>query len=128
MSNSVTAPLPGSVTPEPPGLPSHSQAFIFSLEASGFHDGAAAIRASAAQVWSVALNVINFEDRLAARLARRAAAYGMDVVREPAGTWALLAWGFKSPELSGVTLREIEADLDLCDEEELQSSSEMGDA
>jgi hypothetical protein len=68
-------------------------------------------------VWSVALNVINFEDRVAARLARRAAAYGMDVVREPAGTWALFAWGFKSPELSGVTLRQIEADLDLCDEE-----------
>lgn len=71
------------------------------------------------------MNVINVEDRLAARLARRAAAYGMDVIREPAGTWALFAWGFKSPELSGVTLRE---DLDICDEEELQSSTEMIDA
>ena len=74
------------------------------------------------------MNVICFEDRLAARLARRAAAYGMDIIREPAGTWALFAWGFKSPELSGVTLREIAADLDRCDEEELQSSSEMSDA
>jgi len=66
------------------------------------------------------MNVISFEDRVAARLGRRAAAYGMDVVREPGGTWALFAWGFKSPELSGVTLREIAADLDLCDEQELQ--------
>ena len=74
------------------------------------------------------MNIVNFEDRFAARLARRAAAYGMDVVREPGGTWALLAWGFKSPELSGVTLREIENDLDLSDEQELQSSSEMSDA
>lgn len=74
------------------------------------------------------MNVINFEDRLAARLARRAAAYGMDIIREPAGTWALFAWGFKSPELSGVTLRAIEADLDRCDEEDLQPSSEMSDA
>lgn len=72
------------------------------------------------------MNVINFEDRVAARLARRAAAYGMDVVREPAGTWALLAWGFKSPELSGVTLREIEADLDACEAQDLQS--EMSEA
>lgn len=124
----MTAPLPGSVTPEPPGLPSHTKAFTFSLEASGFHVGAAAIRASPAQVWSVGLNVINFEDRVAARLARRAAAYGMDVIREPAGTWALFAWGFKSPELSGVTLREIEADLDLSDELEFQSSMETIDA
>ena len=62
------------------------------------------------------MNVINFEDRMAARLAKRAAAYGMEIVREPAGTWALVAWGFRSPELSGVTLREIEADLDDCDE------------
>lgn len=62
------------------------------------------------------MNVINFEDRMASRLGKRAAAYGMDVVREPAGTWALVAWGFRSPELSGVTLREIEADLDECDE------------
>ena len=53
---------------------------------------------------------------MAARLGRRAAAYGMEIVREPAGTWALVAWGFRSPELSGVTLREIEADLDVCDE------------
>ena len=119
--------LPGSVTPEPPGLPYHSRAFTFSLEASGFHVGAAVIRASPAQVWSVALNVINFEDRLAARLARRAAAYGMDIIREPAGTWALFAWGFKSPELSGVTLREIETDLDLSDEQELQLSAEISD-
>ena len=74
------------------------------------------------------MNVINFEERHAARLARRGATYGMDVIREPGGTWALFAWGFKSPELSGVTLREIEADLDRCDEEELQSSSEMCDA
>jgi len=72
------------------------------------------------------VNVINFEDRIAARLARRAAAYGKDVVREPAGTWALVAWGFKSPELSGVTLREIEADLDVCDAQELQP--EMSEA
>lgn len=63
------------------------------------------------------MNVINFEDRLVARLARRAAAYGMEIIREPAGTWALAAWGFKTPELSGVTLREIEADLDVCDEQ-----------
>lgn len=62
------------------------------------------------------MNVINFEDRMAARLGKRAAAYGMEIVREPAGTWALVAWGFRSPELSGVTLREIEADLDHCDE------------
>lgn len=62
------------------------------------------------------MNVINFEDRMAARLGRRAAAYGMDIIREPAGTWALVAWGFKSPELSGVTLREIATDLDVCDE------------
>ncbi len=62
------------------------------------------------------MNVINFEDRMAARLGKRAAAYGMEIVREPAGTWALVAWGFRSPELSGVTLREIEADLDECDE------------
>jgi hypothetical protein len=62
------------------------------------------------------VNVINFEDRMAARLGKRAAAYGMEIVREPAGTWALVAWGFRSPELSGVTLREIEADLDHCDE------------
>lgn len=66
------------------------------------------------------MNVIKFEDRVAARLDRRAAVYGMDVVREPGGTWALVAWGFKSPELSGVTLREIAADLDFCDEQELQ--------
>lgn len=62
------------------------------------------------------MNVINFEDRMAARLRKRAAAYGMDIVREPAGTWALVAWGFRSPELSGVTLREIGADLNVCDE------------
>ena len=66
------------------------------------------------------MNVIHVEDWIAARLARRAAAYGMDVVREPAGTWALVAWGFGTPELSGVTLREIEADLDASDDEELQ--------
>ena len=72
------------------------------------------------------MNVINLEDRVAARLARRAAAYGMDVIREPAGTWALVAWGFKSPELSGVTLREIAADLDHCDEQERQP--EMSEA
>ncbi len=41
------------------------------------------------------MNVINFENRVAARLAKRAAAYGTDVIREPAGTWALIAWGFK---------------------------------
>ena len=75
---------------------------------------------------SAEVNVINFEDRIAARLAKRAAAYGMDVIREPAGTWALVAWGFKSPELSGVTLREIEADLDACDAQELQA--EMSEA
>lgn len=68
------------------------------------------------QLGSVQVNVINFEDRMAARLGKRAAAYGMDIVREPAGTWALVAWGFRSPELSGVTLREIAADLDVCDE------------
>ena len=72
------------------------------------------------------VNVINLEDRIAARLGKRAAAYGMDVVREPAGTWSLVAWGFKSPELSGVTLREIEADLDVCDAQELQP--EMSEA
>ena len=75
---------------------------------------------------SAEVNVINFEDRIAARLAKRAAAYGMDVIREPAGTWALVAWGFKSPELSGVTSREIEADLDVCDAQELQA--EMSEA
>lgn len=62
------------------------------------------------------MNVINFEDRMAARLGKRAAAYGMEIFREPAGTWARVAWGFRSQELSGVTLREIEADLDECDE------------
>ncbi|MCX7350234.1 MAG: hypothetical protein NTZ54_12180 [Alphaproteobacteria bacterium] len=72
------------------------------------------------------MNVINLEDRIAARLGKRAATYGMDVVREPAGTWSLVAWGFKSPELSGVTLREIEADLDVCDAQELQP--EMSEA
>ncbi len=77
---------------------------------------------------SVEVNVISFEDRVAARLARRAAAYGMDIIREPAGTWALVAWGFRTPELSGVTLRAIEADLDCCDELELQSLAEMSDA
>ena len=74
------------------------------------------------------MKVINLEDRIAARLARKAAAYGMDVVREPAGTWALVAWGFRTPELSGVTLREIEADLDSCDELERQWLTEMSDA
>ncbi len=74
------------------------------------------------------MNVISFEDRIAARLARRAAAYGMDVIREPAGTWALVAWGFRTPELSGVTLREIEADLASCEELELQWLTEMNDA
>ena len=74
------------------------------------------------------MNVINFEDRVAARLARRAAAYGMDIVREPHGTWALVAWGFRTPELSGVTLREIEADLDSCEELELQFLMEMSEA
>lgn len=74
------------------------------------------------------MNVINFEDCVAARLARRAAAYGMDVVREPAGTWALIAWSFKTPELSGVTLREIAADLNFCDEQELQSPPEWSEA
>ncbi len=63
------------------------------------------------------MNVINFEDRMVARLGKRAAAYGMEITREPKGTWALVAWGFKTPELSGVTLREIEADLDVCDEQ-----------
>ncbi len=77
---------------------------------------------------SVEVNVISFEDRIAARLARRAAAYGMDVIREPAGTWALVAWGFRTPELSGVTLREIEADLASCEELELQWLTEMNDA
>ena len=122
--NGATVLLPGSVTPEPPG----QRTFTSSLEGTGFHVWATAIRTSPTQVWSVALNVINFEDRFAARLARRAAAYGMDVIREPAGTWALFAWGFKSPELSGVTLREIEADLDLSDELEFQSSMETIDA
>jgi hypothetical protein len=74
------------------------------------------------------VNVIDFEDRIAARLGKKAAAYGMDVVREPAGTWALVAWGFRTPELSGVTLREIEADLDACDELELQFLDEMSEA
>lgn len=74
------------------------------------------------------MNVINFEDRIAARLGKKAAAYGMDVVREPAGTWALVAWGFRTPELSGVSLREIEADLDSCDELERQWLAEMSDA
>ena len=74
------------------------------------------------------VNVINLEDRTAARLAKKAAAYGMDVVREPAGTWALVAWGFRTPELSGVTLREIEADLDSCEELELQFIMEMSEA
>jgi hypothetical protein len=64
------------------------------------------------------VSVISFEDRMAARLGKRAAAYGMDVIREPAGTWSLVAWGFKSPELSGVTLREIAADLNFTDEQE----------
>lgn len=73
------------------------------------------------------MNVINFEDRVAERLAKRAAAYGMDVIREPAGTWALVAWGFRTPELSGVTLREIEADLSSCDELELHWLTEMID-
>ena len=77
---------------------------------------------------SVEVNVINFEDRVAERLGQRAAAYGMDVVREPCGTWALIAWGFKSPELSGVTLREIAADLDVCDEQDFQLPSEMSEA
>ena len=80
------------------------------------------------QEGSVEVNVISLEDRIAARLARKAAAYGMDVVREPAGTWALVAWGFRTPELSGVTLREIEADLDSCDELERQWLTEMSDA
>lgn len=66
------------------------------------------------------MNVIHVEDWTAAHLARRAAAYRMDVVREPSGTWALIAWGFRTPELSGVTLRDIEADLDACDDQELQ--------
>lgn len=74
------------------------------------------------------MNVISFEDRVAARLGRRAAAYGMDVVREPGGTWALIAWGFKTPELSGVTLREIEADLDACDAQEFQLPWDMSEA
>jgi len=74
------------------------------------------------------LNVISFEDRIAARLAKRAAAYGMDIVRETGGTWALVALGFRTPELSGVTLREIEADLDACDELECQWLTEMSDA
>lgn len=74
------------------------------------------------------MNVISLEDRVAARLGRRAAAYGMDVVREPGGTWALFAWGFKSPELSGVTLREIAADLDFCDEQESQPPPELSEA
>lgn len=74
------------------------------------------------------MNIISFEDRIAARLAKRAAAYGMDVVREPAGTWALVAWGFRTPELSGVSLREIEADLDSCEELERQFLNEMSDA
>ncbi|MCA3572359.1 MAG: hypothetical protein IOC86_00470 [Aestuariivirga sp.] len=74
------------------------------------------------------MNVINLEDRIAARLAMKAAAYGMDVVRESAGTWALVAWGFRTPELSGVSLREIEADLDSCDELERQWLTEMSDA
>ena len=74
------------------------------------------------------MNIISFEDRIAARLAKRAAAYGMDVVREPAGTWALVAWGFRTPELSGVSLREIEADLDSCEELERQFLNEMSEA
>ena len=71
------------------------------------------------------MNVINFEDRMAARLGKRAAAYGMEIIREPAGTWALVAWGFRSPELSGVTLREIEADLDECDELAVMDDDEI---
>lgn len=59
------------------------------------------------------MNVVSLEEHIAARLAKRAAAFGMDIVREPAGTWALWAWGFKSPELSGASLREIADDLDL---------------
>ena len=74
------------------------------------------------------MNVINLEERIAARLAKKAAAYGMDVVREPSGTWALVAWGFRTPELSGVTLREIEADLDSCEELELQFHTDLSDA
>ena len=71
------------------------------------------------------MNVINFEDRMAARLGKRAAAYGMEIIREPAGTWALVAWGFRSPELSGVTLRQIEADLDECDELAVMDDDEI---
>ena len=74
------------------------------------------------------MNVIHVEDWTAARLAKRAAIYGMDVVREPAGTWALVAWDFRTPELSGVTLQEIEADLDASEEEDLQLPSETSEA
>lgn len=74
------------------------------------------------------MNVIHVEEWTAAHLARRAAAYRMDVVREPSGTWALIAWGFRTPELSGVTLREIEADLDASDEQELQLANEKSEA
>ena len=74
------------------------------------------------------MNVIHVEDWIATRLARRAAAYRMDVVREPSGTWALIAWGFRTPELSGVTLKEIEADLDASDEQELQLPNEKNEA
>lgn len=71
------------------------------------------------------MNVINLEDRIAARLGKRAAAYGMDVIREPAGTWSLVAWGFKSPELSGVTLRQIADDLDFTDEQALHPNDDI---
>lgn len=74
------------------------------------------------------MNVIHVEDWTAARLAKRAAIYGMDVVREPAGTWALVAWDFRTPELSGVTLQEIEADLDASEEEDLQLPNETSEA
>ena len=62
------------------------------------------------------MNVINLQDRRLALLRRRAAAFGLDIVKEEAGTWALVSPGLR-PELSGVTLAAISADLDVLDEQ-----------
>jgi hypothetical protein len=62
------------------------------------------------------MTVIQFEDACLARLKKRAAAWGFDVLKEPAGTLALIAYALTRPETVG-TLAEISASLDQLDEQ-----------
>jgi len=62
-------------------------------------------------------NIIDLEDIRAAKLRKRAAGWGFELVREDGGTWSLLAHGHRKPELAGATLAEVAGNLDEIEEQ-----------